>query len=225
LNTQNLDGIPLNRKTLKAIFLPLNMNTRELIHEIKHHIPFTTAATIIAIAAVYIVNYYFKFNISSNAFEILHPLHIIVSAIVTGGIFYRYKPKIIPALLVALSGSIIVGSLSDIFLPWLGGNIFGLSTSFHLPLLETPLLIISAALLGGIVGISTKITKTPHFLHVGLSVFASLFYLLAFSQGFSASYFILALVIVLVAVVIPCCISDILYPFFFLNEKIKHCDC
>jgi len=201
------------------------MNTRELIHEIKHHIPFTTAATIIAIVAVYAINYYFQINISTGAFEVLHPLHITVSSIVAGAIFYKYKPKIIPAILVALSGSILIGSLSDIILPWLGGNLFGLSTSFHLPLFEEPLVIISASLLGAIIGISTKITKIPHLLHVGISVFASLFYLLAFSQFFNASYFILALVIVLIAVVIPCCISDILYPFFFLNEKIKHCNC
>lgn len=201
------------------------MNTKELFHEIEHHIPFTTAATIIAIAAVALINYYFQINISESAFEILHPAHVVVSAIVTGGIFYRYKQKIVPALLVAVSGSIIVGSLSDIILPWLGANLLGIQTSFHLPLIEIPLIIISASLIGGIIGISTRVTKLPHFLHVGFSVFASLFYLLAFSSQFTATFFILALIIVLIAVVIPCCVSDILYPFFFLGEKIKHCDC
>jgi len=201
------------------------MRTKEIIHELKHHLPFTAFATIIAIILVILLQYLFQKQISENLFEIFHPLHIVASSIVTAGIFYKYKSKLIPALLVGITGSIIIGSLSDIILPWLGGTALGFKTSFHLLLIEKPALILLSALIGSLVGISTKITKVPHFIHVFLSVFASLFYLLAFSSTFSLVYFIGAFLIVFISVILPCCISDILFPFFFLGEKIKKCEC
>ena len=201
------------------------MRTKELLHELKHHLPFTASATIIAIILVIFLQYLFQKQISENLFNIFHPLHIVASSIVTAGIFYKYKPKVIYALLIGITGSIIIGSLSDIILPWLGGNLLGLGTSFHLLLIEEPVLILLSALIGSSIGISTKITEMPHFIHVFLSVFASLFYLLAFSLNFSLVYFAGAFLIVLIAVIIPCCMSDLLFPFFFIGEKIKRCEC
>ncbi len=201
------------------------MKIKEIIHELKHHLPFTAFATIIAIIIVVLFQYLLQKQISENLFEIFHPLHIVASSIVTAGIFYKYKSKLVPALLVGITGSIIIGSLSDIILPWLGGNILSLGTSFHLLLIEKPILILAVAIIGSSIGISTKTTEMPHFIHVFLSVFASLFYLLAFSLNFNFVYFIGAFLIVLVSVILPCCISDILFPFFFLKEKIKRCKC
>ena len=201
------------------------MRTKEILHELKHHLPFTIFATIGAIILVILLQYLFQKQISENLFEIFHPLHVMASSVVTAGIFYKYKPKLISALLIGITGSIIIGSLSDIILPWLGGSLLGLGTSFHLLLIEKPVLILSLALIGSSIGISTKITEMPHFIHVFLSVLASLFYLLAFSQIFNTLYFIASFFIVLIAVIIPCCISDILFPFFFIGEKIKRCEC
>ncbi len=201
------------------------MKTKEILHELKHHLPFTAFAIISAIILVILFQYLFQKQFSKNLFEIFHPLHVVASSIVTTGIFYKYKPKLISALLIGITGSVILGSLSDIILPWLGGSLLGFGTSFHLLLIEKPILILFSALLGSSIGISTKITKMPHFIHVFLSVFASLFYLLAFSQIFNVFYFVASFFIVLIAVIIPCCISDILFPFFFLGEKIKKCKC
>ena len=199
--------------------------TKELIHEIKHHLPFTAVATLIAIVIVIILQYLIKQSLSESLFEVFHPIHIIASAMVTAGIFYKYKPRFFPALLIGITGAIIIGSLSDIILPWLGGNLLTLNTSFHLPLIEEPLLIIFSAIVGAVSGITTKTTKIPHFIHVYISVFASLFYLLAFSTSFNLIYLIGAFIIVIIAVILPCCMSDILYPFFFLGKKIKSCGC
>ncbi|MBU2503868.1 MAG: hypothetical protein KJ879_02335 [Nanoarchaeota archaeon] len=201
------------------------MRIKELIHEVKHHAPFAAAATLIAIGIVLFIEYYLQIDISKESFEIFHPLHVFASAMVTAGIFYKYKPKMIPTLLVGISGAIIIGSLSDVIFPWMGGNLLSLHTHFHLPIIEKPALILGSALVGSFIGAKTKITNVPHFVHVGLSVFASLFYLLAFSPEFNAFYLVISFVITFVAVIIPCCVSDILYPFFFLKEKIKHCSC
>jgi len=197
------------------------MKLKELTHELKHHIPFTALATIIAI----IVVIFTQKQVSKNLFNILHPLHIIASAIVTTAIFYKYKKNYLQAILVGITGAILIGSLSDIIFPWLGGNLLNLNTIFHLPLIEEPLVILVSALIGSFLGLATKLTRMPHFLHVFLSVFASLFYLIAFSTTLSTLYLIGAFFIVIVAVIIPCCISDIIFPFLFLGEKIKHCKC
>lgn len=188
--------------------------TNKILTELKQHIPFTAIATIIAI----IITLIFKNYELGELFHVFHPLHVIASAIVTAGIFYKYKPKFIQALIIGLTGSIIIGSMSDIIFPYLGAILLGLNTSFHLSLIESPVIILSSALIGSIIGISTKITKVPHFIHVFLSVFASLFYLLAFTSGFNILNFIGAFFIVFIAVIIPCCLSDIIYPLLFIKK-------
>jgi len=197
----------------------------QIIHELKHHAPFTLGATFIAILIVFIFGFVLNQKISENIFEIIHPMHILISAIVTSAIFYSYKKNIFYSILVGISGTVIIGSLSDVVFPYFGGLIFNFHPTFHLPLIEYPSIIIGVALFGSLVGIATKITRLPHFLHVLLSVFASLFYILAFSIKLNFIGFAIAFLIVFIAVIIPCCVSDIVFPFLFLGEKIKKCDC
>ena len=126
---------------------------------------------------------------------------------------------------MGIVSSIVIGSLSDILFPYLGASIFQLNPTFHLPIIDEPILILSVVLVGSLIGINTKSTKIPHLLHVLLSVFASLFYLLAFSAVFNWTLFLISFLIVFISVIIPCCISDIVLPFFFLGNKIRHCNC
>ena len=123
------------------------------------------------------------------------------------------------------TSAILVGSLSDVIFPYLGAQIISLQPKFHLPILEQPLLILGSALLGSLAGIKLKTTKIPHTFHVFLSVFASLFYLMAYTTNFTLIHFFLSIIVVSIAVIIPCCVSDILLPFFFLKKKIRTCDC
>ena len=190
-----------------------------LIKEIKEHIPFTLVATVSAIALVIFIQFIISKNISEESFEIFHPLHIIASAIVTSGIFYKYKKKPIQAILIGILGSVTIGTISDVIFPFLGGNILNLETRLHIPIFEETFKILLFALIGGIIGTFGKITKIPHFVHVFLSIFASLFYLMAFSQTFNTIHFIISVAIVFTAVLIPCCISDIIFPLIFLEKK------
>ena len=200
----------------------MKLNIKTILSELKKHIPFTLIATLIAIISVVIIYQIASPKITSqitSLFYIVHPLHLFVSAIVSAAIFYKYKNNFVQALLIGITGSIIIGSLSDIIFPYLGGILFQLKTSFHLSLIEKPVLILSTAIVGSIFGILTKVTKIPHFLHVFLSVFASLFYLFAFSTSFALIHFIAAFLIVFIAVLIPCCISDIIFPLLFIKRK------
>ena len=196
---------------------------KSVLLELKHHIPFTALATLGAILIVVFIQYYLKKGISEDSFHILHFLHVIASAMVTAGIYYKYKPKIVYAFLVGITGAIVIGSISDIIFPYFGAIILGAEVDFHLPLIEETFFTLLSAVFGSMAGIATRITKIPHFIHVFLSVFASLFYLLVFSAGFAFGHFVWAFLIVFVSVIIPCCISDIFFPFIFLKEKSGKC--
>jgi len=193
-------------------------NTKTILSELKNHIPFTFLATLIAVILVGII-YKESILISESFFYIIHPLHLFVSAIVSAAIFYKYKNNFIQALLIGITGAMIIGSLSDIILPYLGASLFQLEISFHLSLIEKPILILSTVIIGSFVGIITKFTKTPHFIHVFLSVFASLLYLLAFSISLNFIQLIAMFFIVFIAVLVPCCISDIIFPLLFVKRK------
>lgn len=189
-----------------------------LAFEIKQHAPFTALATVLAIVIVVVIRYSLKITIADHAFHLMHPIHVIASGITSAGMFYKYRQKIFFSLVVGIVSAISLGSLSDIILPYLGATVFQMHPHFHLPIIENTFLITGSALLGSVIGISTKRTKLPHFLHVGLSIFASLFYILAYTDAVSFSFFMIAVLIVFLAVLIPCCISDIVLPIFFLNK-------
>jgi len=195
---------------------------KQIFYELKGHAPFTALATIIAILSVILIVYFLEKVISKETFHFFHFLHVAASAMVTAGIFYKYRPRVIPALLVGIFGAIIIGSLSDVVFPYLGWVLLNLEIHFHLPLLEETLLVLFTALLGSSAGILTKVTKSPHLIHVFLSVFASLLYLLAFAPLFAPLYFIAAFLVVFMAVIIPCCLSDIVFPFVFMRPKINY---
>jgi hypothetical protein len=194
---------------------------QKIIEELKEHIPFTMGATVVAVLiAVFLL---IKENLISNAislFYIFHPLHIFFSSAVSAAIFYKYKNKAILSIVIGAGISILVGSLSDIILPYIGISLFGIPISFNLPAIESPLLILGIAIFGSAIGIVLKKTKFPHFIHVLISVFASLLYIFAYSTNFSLIMIILIFIITSISVVIPCCLSDIVFPLI-LEKEIK----
>ena len=204
---------------LKICKINMGNKTKEIVCELKNHAPFTGLATVIAVLVVFLFFYLPEETISERAFHLSHFVHIVASAMVTAGIFYKHKPSVFTALLIGILGAVIIGSFSDIIFPYLGWTLLNMEIHFHFPLLEETFFVLLSALLGSLAGVFINKTKPPHFIHVFLSVFASLFYLLVFSPPFAPFYFVAAFFIVFVAVIIPCCLSDIIFPFFFINEK------
>lgn len=193
--------------------------TQEIHHELEEHIPFTAVASLTAViimaillAKTNLINY------AVSGFWIFHPAHVFFSAIVSAAIFYKYRNKFFLALISAVIISVLIGSFSDIIFPYLGSLLFKIPIEFELPALESPLLIFSVAILGSSIGIMTKFTKFPHFLHVLISLFASLLYIFAYSSSFSLVTYIAISIITTISVVIPCCLSDIVFPIIFQNK-------
>jgi hypothetical protein len=198
--------------------------TKEAIKkELLHHTPFTLLATTIAIILITILSNTTTIKYSEHTFEIFHYLHIFVSGIATSAIYYKYNKTITKAIIIGILGTIIIGTFSDILLPYLGAIIFNFSPELHIPLLTTPLLVITIALAGSIFGIILKKSELPHSLHVLLSVFASIFYLITYANTPNTIALIISIIIVTITVVIPCCLSDIIFPLIFTKDyKHKH---
>ena len=151
-------------------------------------------------------------------FYIFHPAHIFFSSLVSAAILYKHNKKWWVSLFLGGIISIIVGTTSDVVFPYLGSLLFHIPISFHLPFLEHPSLIFGVMILGGAAGVAFKKTKVPHFLHVFISVLASLLYIFSYSADFSILAILFIFIITGLSVVIPCCLSDIVFPVL-LGEK------
>jgi hypothetical protein len=189
-----------------------------ILKELREHLPFTLVVSLLA-GGLVALGYVFGGVPSEGLFEVVHPLHVLVSAAATAGIFRKYKRSFVEAVLVGVVGAVLVGSISDVLLPWVAGNLFGLETVLHLPVFESPFLIFGGAVVGSFVGVSFGLFKLNHSLHVFLSVFASLFYLLGFSIPVSTWVVLGFSLVVFVVVYVPCCVSDIVFPILFVGTR------
>lgn len=203
---------------------------KRIITELKEHAPFTAlgALTGIAIMAI-IVLAEVPSGISHTLFYTLHPIHVVLSALVTTAMYVRYRQsKVWLAILIGWTGSIGIVTISDVIIPYLGGALLHVPMEFHVPFIETtqmPVIGIekwkivnSAALLGIAIGYWKQITRIPHSGHVLLSTWASLFYFAAFGVANWIPLLPFIFLFLFLAVWVPCCTSDIVYPLLLLGR-------
>ncbi len=67
----------------------------DILKELKHHAPFTFFG---AISGIVIMLLFYKIPamLSSQIFYVLHPMHVILSALVTASIYKKYSQKVNP---------------------------------------------------------------------------------------------------------------------------------
>jgi hypothetical protein len=191
-----------------------------IVHELKEHIPFTALGALTGIIIMVIVVFSnVPTHISNTIFYTLHPLHVLLSALVTTAMYLRYKKtKFWVAILIGWTGSIGIATISDAIIPYLGGSLLNARMEFHVPFIEEWW--INFLALGGIaIGYWKQTTKIPHFGHVLLSTWASLFYIVAFGTGEWIPLLPLIFLFLFIAVWLPCCLSDVVYPLLFLRKK------
>ena len=197
---------------------------RRIGSELARHAPFTAAGAvsgIVIMAIVVLVKT--PANISETIFYILHPAHVLFSAIVTTAMYKRYSAgKLWAAILVGYTGSIAIGTLSDAIIPYLGGEALRIKMEFHLPFIEEWWLVNPAALLGIAIGYLRPATKLPHAAHIFLSTWASLFYFTAFSVANWLPLLPFVFFFLFLAVWLPCCFSDIVYANLFVGGDQHH---
>jgi len=195
---------------------------RRIISELKRHAPFTALGALTGSAVMAIIVFGdVPSEISHTIFYILHPLHVILSALVTTAMYAKYrKAKLWAVILIGWTGSIGIATISDAVIPYLGGSLLHAQMEFHVPFIEKWWINLLA--LGGIaIGLRKQTTRVPHAGHVLLSTWASLFYFTSFGIANWIPLLPFIFLFLFLAVWIPCCTSDIVYPLLFVRKFAK----
>ncbi|NQS89973.1 hypothetical protein HQ584_09305 [Patescibacteria group bacterium] len=191
----------------------------QIVKELKRHAQFTTfgAATGIAIMSI-IVFCNIPSKISYTSFYILHPLHVVLSALVTTAMYKLYTHgKLWMVILIGYTGSIGIATLSDAIIPYIGAYLLGIKIPFIIPFM-TKWWINPLAFVGIMIGYLRPTTKLPHSGHVLLSTWASLFLITQHQVTIAVWMFPFIFLFLFLAVWIPCCTSDIVYPLLFVKK-------
>lgn len=198
--------------------------------ELKHHAPFTIVGAFSGVAIMFFFRNIPE-KLSYDIFYTLHPLHVLLSALVTASMYKFHRcsktgPRcgIWALLVIGYLGSIGIATLSDSLIPYLAETILNMPHRHaHIGFIEMWWLVNPLAIIGIAIAYFWPRTKFPHFGHVLLSTWASLFHIMMASSGFLNWYAYLAVLFFLfVAVWLPCCVSDIVFPLLFVGKGKEH---
>jgi hypothetical protein len=211
------------QKATKVIYPKNTARTQTvslLWRELRAHAPFTLAGTLTAVALLAFVAWMeVPQRISELLFWMLHPAHVLLSALVTVAMYRRHAGRGLWATLaVGYVGSVGIATVSDCLIPYVGEWLLGLpGAEPHIGFIEKWWLVNPLALLGIVLGWAVPRTKVPHAGHVLLSTWASLFHMTMATGGYGILTLGLVPVFVFLAVWLPCCTSDIVFPLLFVD--------
>ena len=198
-----------------------------IVSELKHHAPFTALGAVSGIVIMLIMLFGNMLpqvsQVSHTVFYILHPLHITLSAIVTTAMYKKHGTgKIWVIILIGYFGSIGIATLSDSVIPYIGEILLNLpNRGIHIGFIEEWQIVNAAALIGVAIGYWKPITRLPHFGHVLLSTWASLFHIImALGEVVNWVALLFIFLFLFLAVWIPCCLSDIVFPLLFVGKRL-----
>ena len=127
--------LPLKIWFLVSSGLALSAVVVRLVWEITYT---PSAASLSIIIMVILVFTDIPNRVSHDAFHVLHPLHVILSALTTTAMYRKFgNRKLWTAVLIGYCGSIGIATLSDAIIPYLGGALLGIEIEFHIPFIET----------------------------------------------------------------------------------------
>lgn len=165
---------------------------------------------------------------SYNIFYILHPIHVLLSAMVTASMYklYKYggakgKSKLWILLIIGYLGSIGIATISDSIIPYLGEILLRLPhREIHFGFVEKWWIVNPLAIIGITIAYLRPTTRFPHFGHVLLSTWASLFHIImATGQTLNWFSYLVVFFFLFIAVWFPCCVSDIVFPLLFVKDS------
>ncbi|MEA3492989.1 MAG: hypothetical protein U9R38_01230 [Candidatus Margulisiibacteriota bacterium] len=206
---------------------------KRIVKELERHAPFTTFGALTGIV-VMLLFYRLPEGLSFQVFYVLHPLHVVLSALVTASMYEHYKCGILKVkcnlltlLAIGYVGSIGIATLSDSLIPYLGEVLLNLpNREIHIGFIEHWWIVNPAALLGVAIAYYRPRTKFPHAGHVLLSTWASLFHIIM-ALGGTINWFLSMVIFffLFLAVWVPCCVSDIVFPLLFVGEHDHEAEC
>lgn len=200
---------------------------KQISRELKNHAPFTIFGALTGII-IMIFFHNLPSKTSYHIFYILHPIHVLLSALVTASIYklhkygqIRGKSKLWILLIIGYFGSIGIATISDSIIPYLGEILLRLPhRGIHFGFIEKWWLVNPLAIIGIIIAYFRPTTRFPHFGHVLLSTWASLFHIImATGQALNWFSYLVVFFFLFIAVWGPCCISDIVFPLLFVKDS------
>lgn len=199
------------------------MKMGTIAKELRIHAPFTAFGTITGIVIMaLVIHVRLPKETSSMLFWVFHPLHVVLSALVTAGVYRLHSEGTFwRTLLIGYVGAIGIATLSDSLIPYVGELLLNLpNRGIHLGFIEKWWLVNPLALAGVALAYVRPGTKFPHAAHVLLSTWASLFHVtMAIGTEINVSTAILVAVFLFMAVWVPCCTSDIVFPLLFAKDR------
>ena len=197
-----------------------------ILIELRRHAPFTAAGSLsgLVIMAVLVMGGYLNdvVSVAPSIFFILHPTHVLLSALVTTGLYrvHSSRGSVFITFIIGYVGSVGIATVSDCLIPYLSEIILALpNRELHIGFIEKPWLTNLAALFGVTFAYIRPATKFPHAGHVLISTWASLFHVLM-ALGYELNIIMIVSIslFLFIAVWVPCCISDIVFPMLFVSE-------
>ncbi len=202
---------------------------RLIASELGEHAPFTALGAVTGIVFMVIIALGKVLpqvsQVSYAIFYVLHPAHVVLSAVVTTALYKKYgSGKIWAVILVGYFGSVGIATISDSLIPYLGEALMVLpNREIHIGFIEEWWLVNPAALLGIIIGYLKQTTKFPHYGHVLISTWASLFHIImALGETVNWITFVVIFLFLFLAVWVPCCLSDVVFPLLFTRKRLPH---
>lgn len=203
-----------------------------IFKELGEHLPYSIFGVVVAMLIVGIMTFFAVIlnamdrfpEASGELFHIFHPIHILLSATVTTAMFWKHDRKVVKAFVIGFTGSIGICALSDIFFPYIGGLIAGVPMHLHVCIIEHPHVILPFAFFGIAVGflipgVIEKSTQFSHSMHILVSSMASMLYLTTFGFTHWMEQAGVVFLITVFAVLVPCCVSDIVFPLCFVKHS------
>ena len=194
----------------------------KIIHELKHHAPFTALGTLSGILLMLVIAILRVPRSSTDTlFWFLHPGHVLLSALVTAALYRRNTGAgIIATLVIGYVGSVGIATLSDSVIPFIGEWLLNMpNKGIHIGFIEKWWLVNPLVVFGIIVAYFWPKTHIPHAGHVLLSTWASLFHMtMALGDQITLMEMFVIPIFLFLAVWIPCCTSDIVFPLLFTKS-------
>ena len=108
-----------------------------ILSELKNHAPFTLFGAATGLVCMLLFKNVGP-EVNHRLFQVFHPGHVVLSAIVTASLYKLYEGKagFVKILLIGYIGSIGIATLSDCIFPFFGESILGVAVPVHADLHE-----------------------------------------------------------------------------------------
>lgn len=193
-----------------------------ILRELTAHVPFTLFGTLTGITIlVTMISAEASPGVSTRLFWTTHPLHVLLSALVTTAMFTLHsRRRLLATLAIGYVGSVGIATISDCVIPYVAEYLLDFpNRGIHLGFIEKWWLVNPLAAAGILWGYLWPHTKIAHAGHVLLSTWASLFHMtMAMGGDFRLLHYAATALFLFLAVWIPCCTSDIVFPLLFTKK-------